>query len=524
MLNRKDHFHLYAGWAVIAAAAVFRLVYAGSFPLVADETNYWQWSRHLAWGYHDNAPMIGWTIRLATELLGHTETAVRLPSVVAMTVASIYVMLIALRWFSPAVAFYTALLTQGILEFNVGGLLATTDGLQAAGWAAASYHVARAFEEDRWSQWLLGGFWFGFGLLSKYTMVIFLPGAFLFGLLSGQHRRQLAGIRPYAGLFLGVVMFLPVIFWNIANGWSSARHVAHLGGVDESFQIHFKYFGEYLAGQAGLVSPIVFLLILLAWHIIFWSKTSGWMNRYLFWTSFPMFAGFALLSLHSRVYANWPGATYLTASVLVAAMFGGNPDETPPDHPYRRVGRRLFPWAVGSAYFLTALLLIHVFTPILPVSKKTDRVAREIAGWSTLGHKAAETLQSMPRPEKTFLFGLRYQIASELAFYTPGNPETVAINKWNRPNVYDYWKQDADLLGWDAVGVTEAPDDHETKLNLLFERVDPPLEMRIYRDAPFLEKKQQEPAQVFYVYRAYGFKGGLRWVPPNTSDIRSREF
>ena len=58
----------------------------------------------------------------------------------------------------------------------------------------------------------------------------------------------------------------------------------------------------------------------------------------------------------------------------------------------------------------------------------------------------------MPAPERTFIFGLRYQTASEMAFYTPGKPHTVSINRWKRPNVYDYWWTDADLLGWDAVG------------------------------------------------------------------------
>lgn len=521
MQKPSEHFYTFAAWAVLATAALFRLIYAGQFPLVPDETNYWQWGRHLAWGYHDNAPMIGWAIRLATELMGHTETAVRLPSVLAMTIASIYILLAARRWYSPAVTFHAVLLSQGILEFNVGGLLATTDGLQAAGWAAAAYHVARAYEDNRWSHWLLGGIWFGFGLLSKYTMVIFLPGAYLFGLLSQQYRPRLAQARPYVGLSLGVMLFAPVILWNIVNGWNSARHVAHLGGVDESFKLHLKYFAEYLGGQAGLVSPLIFLLVLLAWHMAFWSKKKQWVNSYLFWTSFPMFAGFALLSLHTRVYANWPGTAYLTACILVAAWFSPGGAQTTLAAPLRYFGQRLYPWGVGLAYILTALLLIHVVTPIFPVSKKIDRVAREIAGWDLLGRKASETMQAMPTPQKTFLFGLKYQIASELAFYTPGNPETVAINKWNRPNVYDYWFTDDDLRGWDAVGVSEAPNDHETKLNQIFERVDAPVEIKVYRDAPWQPASALEPAQVFYLYRAYGFKGGLRWQPSNPGDIRA---
>jgi len=137
--------------AVILAGALFRLVYSGMFPLVPDETNYWQWSRYLAPGYHDQAPMIAWTIKLGTLLLGHTEMGVRLPSVLA----SIYMVMMAGRWFGGRAALNTAIISQGIFAFIIGGLLATADGLQAMAWAGACYHVARAYEKHRWFDWLV---------------------------------------------------------------------------------------------------------------------------------------------------------------------------------------------------------------------------------------------------------------------------------------------------------------------------------------------------------------------------------
>jgi len=127
----------------------------------------------------------------------------------------------------------------------------------------------------------------------------------------------------------------------------------------------------------------------------------------------------------------------------------------------------------------------------------------------------------MPNPEKTFLFGLRYQVASELAFYAPGQPETVSINRWKRPNVYDYWWEDQDLIGWDAVGVTYYPDSHRSQLDQVFERVDPPVRIDIYRSPGTTSKGKQQPIKSYWVYRAYGFKGGLRWIPPNRRDIRA---
>lgn len=526
---RDDSFYIKTAWIWIVGFSLFRLLYSGAFLLAPDEANYWQWSRHMAWGYHDQAPMIAWAIRLATFLFGHTETVVRLPSILAMAIASAYMVAIAGRWISSRAAFHTAILSQAILEFNIGGLLATPDGLQAVAWAGASYHVAVAFEENRWSQWLKAGLWFGFGMLSKYTMVIFLPSVYLYGLLSQVHRKRLAGIRPYIGLLLGTIMFLPVIYWNAKNSWNSVRHVAFLGGANEQFTIHLNFFGDYFASQAGLLSPLVFLLILLAWPISLSKRfrTEKWIYAFLFFTSCPMVAGFAVLSLHTRVYGNWPGAGFLTASILIAAFFAGKANNTLKNSSQiinyiGRIGRKTWPWAVGTSYLLTALVLIQVIWPVMPIPTGLDRTSTEIQGWKNLGQTAGEMVHHMPNPGKTFLFGLRYQTASELAFYAPGKPLTVSINKWKRPNVYDYWWKDDDLIGWDAVGVTYDSQSHTNRLYQVFEHVDPPLELKIYRDSVFKKKEPiEKPVKILYLYRAYGFKGGLRWAPPYMSDIRA---
>jgi len=515
-------FYMQMAWAWIGAFTLFRLIYAGQFLLVPDETNYWQWSRHLAWGYHDQAPLIAWAIKLATMLMGHTEIAVRLPSILSMTVVSAYLVLIARRWVGNRAAWHTALLTQGILLFNVGGLLATADGLQAAAWAGATYHVARGYEKGTWIQWLAGGAWFGIGLLSKYTMVLFLPGAFVYGLVAREHRARLATLRPYLGVLAGLALFIPVILWNADNNWNSVRHVAYIGGANEAFALHLRFFGDYLASQAGLLSPLVFILVGMAWWRGLARQNFGdqWIYPYLTITSLPMFALFAVLSLHTRVYGNWPGSAYLAPMVLIPAFFSATPyTKTQPPRP--SFGTRLWPWAVGSTYLFSALVLLQVVWPVLPLAPSMDRTATEIQGWDQLGQKAADLHRAMPNPDRTFLFGLRYQTASELAFYTPGQPSTVSINKWMRPNVYDYWWQDADLIGWDAVGVTFEADHHETRLNRIFDRVEPPVKLEIKR-RPFWGQAPDEHIKTFYLYRAYGFKGGLRWEPQDKTDVRAR--
>ena len=523
MTRESDRFYLNAAWLWIIGFSLFRFLYSGLFLLVPDETNYWQWSRHLAFGYHDQAPLIAWTTKLTTSILGQTETGVRLPSVLAIAVASGYLIVLAKRYMGDRAAWNTALLSQAILEFNLGGLLATPDGLQAAAWAGASYHVARAYENDRLSQWLLGGLWFGIGMLSKYTMVIFLPGAFLYGIFSQSHRRRLARFRPYAGVLLGMLMFVPVIIWNAQNHWSSLHHVANLGGVNREFAIDLKFLGDFLASQAGLLSPLMFFLGLLAWYLALQrpSRTEKWIYRFLFFTSFPMFATFTLLSFHTRVYGNWPASGYLVVSVLIGAFFAERSKIFSPSRIVRW-GQGLWPWAVGCAYLFSVLVFIQVVWPVFPIPAKWDRIAIETSGWKELGIKAAQTVNTLPNPEKTFLFGLQYQIASELAFYTPGQPVTVSINRWNRPNVYDYWWKDEDLIGLDAVGVTDSPESHVFQLKQVFDQVDPPIRLDIFSKSVSVRKDgSYQPVKTFYIYRAYGFKGGLRWIPPERSDIRA---
>ena len=500
-----------ATWLLLLAALVLRLIVSGQFLLVPDETNYWQWSRYLALAYHDHPPMIAWTIWLTTTLFGQHEWAVRLPTVLGLTVTSIYLCRLAARWFSWRVAFHTALLSQLLLLFNGSALIATPDGLLLPCWAAACYHAAVALDSNTPRQWLLTGLWFGLGLLSKYTMILFLPSLLLAMLVNSEFRRQLLTPWPWIGLLLGSLLFTPVLLWNSQNEWVTFRHVLYQGGADAKVLFTFRYLGDFFGSQLMLVTPVAFLLMLAAWfrpHLR--QHLPAGPGSFLLWMSLPGFLLFSLLAFHVRIYGNWPAPVYLTALILIAALFSSRTD-----------GRHYLPglWQATliAAAIVTLPVIMQVVAPILPVPLQLDRTARECIGWDVLGQQVNAAVNKMERPDQTFIFGLRYQYASELAFYIPGQPRTVSINRWTRPNVYDFWFKDTMLLGKDGVGIFEDRQ-MSAQVETLFTRFDPVEEVHLYRDSPWFGR---QVVQTLYLFRGYGFQGGLRWQPPTQDDIRA---
>ncbi len=78
------------------------------------------------------------------------------------------------------------------------------------------------------------------------------------------------------------------------------------------------------------------------------------------------------------------------------------------------------------------LNLSHIYPP------KTDTFYR-LSGWEKLG-KHVSTKTEAIESDKIFLFSDSYHIASELSFYTEGNPQTHVINTGRRMNQFDLWK------------------------------------------------------------------------------------
>ena len=142
------------------------------FGLGVDESHYLLYSRHLAWGYFDHPPMVGFLAAL-TGLLGDSVFFVRLGPVLCSVIGLILLRYLALALYrDERVAFWAVVLLHLMpyQQLLLVGLL--PDAVLNIFWCATLLAVWRAMHTGKWSMWLLAGLLFGGALLSKYHAVL----------------------------------------------------------------------------------------------------------------------------------------------------------------------------------------------------------------------------------------------------------------------------------------------------------------------------------------------------------------
>jgi 4-amino-4-deoxy-L-arabinose transferase-like glycosyltransferase len=318
---------LLAAGLILAAAGLHVAYLAHDCPLdlSPDEAHYWDWSRHLDWSYYSKGPLIAYLIRAGCEAAGawsesHTASlafAVRLPAVAcgSLLLASLYVLTVQVyRRETLALGVVALALTTPVIA--AGSSIMTIDSPYTCcwGWALVFGYFA-AVRGASWA-WPAAGAAVGLGVLAKYTMVLWLPSAGLFLLADPERRRLL--VRPGFWVMTAVagILSLPILIWNMRNGWVTFHHVANLTGD----HLHWTGPLNYLSGQVALLLGFLFAAWAAAMVRYNPAVESDPGVCYLWWTSAPMFLVFFAFSIKDGGgEVNWPVTAYLSGMVLAAA-------------------------------------------------------------------------------------------------------------------------------------------------------------------------------------------------------------
>lgn len=514
-MSAPDRALARAAWAWIAATGLFHLLLVSHFPLAADETYYWDWSRHLALGYYDQGPMVAWWIRGSCLLFGDTALGIRFGIVVACFATQAFIYLLARDLFNPRVALLSVIASSITPLAVVGSFIATYDPLVALFWAAATYFAARAFFLNCRAAWLGLGISFGLGLLSKHTMLFFACALFLFLIVSPKHRFWLRKPQPYLSLLLAIVVFAPNLWWQSQHEWITFRHLFLLTGkgLDQPF---WRRFGDFLGSQIGLVTPLLFFAMVAAmiWAVRNARKEEFAREWYLAALSAPIILLFTVMTAKSKVQANWAVCGWIAAPVLWAAWL---------DYRARRDGKDgLAGWdgfqhlvkgnytraALAIGLILTLILSWPDARAIVPVKVPPimDIQISKLFGGRELGEAVgrARTEMEAAGNAPVTVGALTYDVTSRIGFYTPGQPNPYCFYLGTRLNGYYLWQEPYRPKSGGCAVIADdfAPNDPERpRFEAIFQRVEPvSTPVQVYRRGIY-----DEPVHTYYLYKCYGY-------------------
>lgn len=399
----------------LTAGRVAALI-AGHPNLGPDEAQYWFWSKTLAFGYYSKPPFVAWAIAATTALFGEAEWAVRLSAPFFQFGAGVFVFLTARRLADETAAFWSGLAWVTMPGVFLSAALITTDGPLLFFWSAALYFFTRASSAGELRPYAVAaalGAAIGFGLLSKYAMLFFLPGAAL-ALLAEPARRRAFGTGPAllcAGL--ATALIAPNLMWNAGNSFQTIAHTAANANWAAGAGHPDKLF-NFLGDQFGVAGPILLLLMIAAGAAALRGAAADHRARLRFLLAFalPALLIVSVQAFIARAHANWAAVAYPSA-VIAATILAMS----------ARWPRRAMQASLGLHLIAGAAFLAGFSNAALADAAGASSLFKRLRGWDAHGADVARLAHRYDA-----VLSDDREVMGELLYYARSAPRIVAWN------------------------------------------------------------------------------------------------
>ncbi len=303
-------------WIFLAVITLIRIALSSLFPLSADESYYWLWSKHLALSYVDHPPIVAF-INFLTTFGKENLFMLRLGANLIVLLISIMIYLLGKKFFNEKVAFWSAVLFQLIPHYLIIWLTMFVELPLALFWTVSLFLLLGIIKFQKAHWWYFLAVTLGLGYLSKYTMFLFWPCLVLFFILSPSNRFWLKRKELYLSFLISALFFLPVLYWNSQHGWVSfAFHGKKV--TADAFGANFL---PFIGDQLVHFTPF---LLFTFYRIFKYSLKRDESTKLLFCFSAPVLILFLVLSLKVKIWAHWPAIGYIAALPLTVLYLTEN--------------------------------------------------------------------------------------------------------------------------------------------------------------------------------------------------------
>jgi len=416
-------------------------------------------ANNLDWGYIEYPPLTPFLARIELTLFGLSLVSARTFSALAFSIVLVLTGLMARELGGGRSAQILAALAASIAPFAlIQGALMQYVNFDFLWSVLIAYLVIRLLksEDPRW--WIPIGVVIGLGMMTKYTMVMFVAGL-VGGVLLTDARRYLksAGAWLWGGVALSLLIFLPNLIWQIQHNFISLDFLSSIHARDVEIGRAASYIPEQFFSNANPFALTIWITGL----IYYFKGEAGKRYRLIGWMYVIPF--FIYLFTQGRAY-------YLAGAypmlIAAGAVVWQNKLEKLPEQK-AQVNLRI----TWTEMALGALLGAFLALPIAPinsawwnvVSKVHDTFTEQI-GWHDMIKTVADIYDNLPEEEKARAgiltqendeaaalnlygpeYGLPKAISGSDTFWLrgPGNPppETLIILGYTGEEVYPAFEQ-----------------------------------------------------------------------------------
>jgi dolichol-phosphate mannosyltransferase len=453
-----------AALGIVAYVVIMRLTFIGTIDLIPQEAYYWNYAQHLDIGYLDHPPMVAWLIWGSTAIFGDTEFGVRIVASICWAVAAWFTFRLTLQLFDTTTAILSLMLMATLPFFFSIGFVMTPDAPLTAAWAGALYFFHGAMINGKTRNWYGAAACIGIGMLSKYTIALLGPAALAVMFVDPEARRWLKRPHPYLAACLALLIFSPVIYWNVQHGLASFafQSTERLAG-EVSFNLP-----ALLTNASALLTPtgLAAALGILFYRLRKIGVADNGRRTACFTVSFLTipFGVFVIASFLGDTKLNWTGPVWLMAIPSIAAAIVALAER---QTRFAGMVRHVAIVTIGICLLSFALVLnLMAFGPALQGNLS---LPKQPVAWSEFGRQVADISDAVERDtgRSPILVAMdKYNVASELAFYANRNEEgagSVGRGVIGQPSLmYGFWHRPEDFQGRNVVLLsfdTDALDD-----------------------------------------------------------------
>jgi hypothetical protein len=456
---------------LLIGSALTRLCWGTALGPGPDEAYHWLFALHPDWSYYDHPPMLAWIERLGLGLLGGLAPkvlALRIGFIALFSGSTWLLARLTSRAYGSWAGVFAALILNATAYHGIAaGTFALPDGPLLFFWLLTLDRLIVAREApERIGPWVGVGLAWGGALLSKYHGALLPVGLLLFLLLDRPSRRCLRTVGPYLAAAVGLLVFSPVIAWNVQHGWSSFAFQAGRATTGEA-ALRMDYVAGFIGGQAAYLLPWMWFFLLGAgWRCarrcVDPSSAASRTDCLLLSQAIVPLGVFLAISLTRPILPHWSLVGFLGLMPLLgrewAVWFSQDP---------RRVRRRVI--VVGAAPVL-GMTLFAAQARLGVVTSANDPTA-DLSGWDQVA--AAIRARGLLGDPRTFVFTSRWFDSGQLAFAL-GREVPVLCYNARDAHGFAQWSRPEDWLGRDGIlAVARRSSAEPGAFERFFERIEP---------------------------------------------------